>query len=171
MALVVEDGTGLSTAESYVSVADAATYASNHGLTFAASPEAAAEQALRRATQWLDATYGSQFPGTRTNGRSQALQWPRTDATDVEGEEIASDEIPVEIINATIEAAIRELATPGTLTPDLKRGGSIKRVKAGSVEVEYGAGATAMTLFTKIDAVLSSLIEKRSPYSVRAVRA
>lgn len=171
MALTVEDGTVVTGAESYVSVADAAAYASARGLTFTSSPAEDAEEALRRATQWIDAAYGSRFTGTRTSGRSQPLQWPRSDATDAEGEEIASDEIPVEIINATIEAAIREQASPGILTPDMERSGAIKSVKAGSVAIEYGAGATAATLFTKIDVVLAGLLRSSSPFVAQAVRA
>ena len=80
-------------------------------------------------------------------------------AYDVEGNIIGSDEVPVEIINATIEAALRELATPGSMLPDLERGGQLKRVKAGSVEVEYGSNATATTDFQLIDGLLSGLLQ------------
>lgn len=176
MALIVEDGSGLANAESYVSVSDAVAYASARGLTFTASPAAPAEAALRRATEWLDGTYRNRFPGYRTNGRAQALEWPRTGACDREGNEIASDEIPVEIIHATIEAAVRELASAGSLSPDIVPGKVKKRVRVeGAVEVEYAVGSGSAyeqrPVVAVIDAILSSLLGQTSPYVARAVRA
>jgi len=137
MALIVEDGTGLADAESYNSLEEIAEYATNHGLTFAISPAEAAEAAARRATTWLDGTYRGRYSGTRLNGRDQALQWPREDATDAEDEDIATDEVPAEIKAAHAEAAIRELASPGALNPDFVSGTQAVRKKVGSIEVEY----------------------------------
>jgi hypothetical protein len=161
MALSVEDGTGDIASDAY---------ASARGKVFPSSPAAPAEAAIRIATSWIDATYRGRFPGRRLNGREQALEWPRSGATDTNGEEVASDEVPQEIVNAVCEAAIREFAKPGTLAPDLKRGGAIKSVKAGSVQVDYMAGASAETTFKAIDQALSSLLPARSAYSVLAVR-
>lgn len=180
MALVVETGTGSASSDTYASLAAASAYATAHGLTFAISgaDEVPAEQALRRATVWLDASYRTRFPGYRVNGRSQALEWPRYDAWDAEvpPNSIASTEIPIEIINATIEAAVREKATPGTLSPDLTPAEKIKRLKAGSVELEYagspGTVAGQRVVATVIDDILSSLLGSRqSGYVGKAVRA
>lgn len=170
MTLIVEDGTGRADAESYVSVADAAAYATARGLTFPALPNDDAEAALRRATMWIDATYAPRFSGARLKRRAQALAWPRVGATDVDCNAIASNEIPSEITAATSEAAVREFAKPGSLAPNLKRGGAIKRVKAGSVEVEYSAGAASSTMFGTIDGILSGLLGVPSAYTARAVR-
>lgn len=107
-------------AESYISVADADAYHSNRGsIAWASATEPAKEQALRRATSWLDATYLTLLPGLRTSGRSQALEWPRSGAADRGGFTIANDEIPVEVKNACAEAALRELETPGVLAQDV----------------------------------------------------
>ena len=167
MALEVEDGTGKSNAESYSSVADCTAYAVARGLSFSASPEEDAEAALRRATAWLDGTYRARFTGQRSNGRDQALQWPRTDATDAEGNDIASDEIPVEIVQATCEAAVRELATPGALSPDVVPGQVIASAAVtGAVSVTYAGGGLGVdgqrTVATVIDDILSSLIGARA---------
>lgn len=160
MALVVETGSGLSSprADSYNSLDEIETYAADHGLTFVTSPAEQAEAAARRAAVWLDGAYRDRLPGTRTNGREQGLAWPRTGATDIDGNEIADDEIPAEWKAAHAEAAIKELASPGTLSPDLDRGGDIKRMRAGSVEIEYKDGAPATTVFSAIDSILSGLI-------------
>lgn len=158
MAVVVEDGSGVEGANSYVSLADAVSYATARGLTFPASPAGPAEAALIRATAAIDATYRSRFPGQRVSGRDQALEWPRKYAGDAEGNPIAANEIPQEVVNAVCEAAVRELDQPGVMLPDLERGGQIKSIKAGSVAIEYGANATAETVFSLIDRLLAGLI-------------
>lgn len=118
MALVVEDGTGLSSAESYVTVADFASYHAARGKPDLDDDDEAAEAALRRATAYIDGRYRARWPGYRTHGRSQALAWPRRAVIDGEGNAVADDEVPSELIAATCEAAARELASPGALLPD-----------------------------------------------------
>lgn len=162
MPLIVEDGSGRPDAESYVSASDCASYAAAHGLTFPAEPGANAEAALRRGTSWLDGTYRGPFPGRRKNGRAQALEWPRTGAVDITGEEIADGEIPQEIVQACCQAAIRELAAPGSLSPDVTPGKIKKSAKVGDIAVEYAIGAgTALEqrpIVSVIDDILGSLL-------------
>lgn len=171
MSLNVETGTGDADSDAYVSVADCATYATARGLTFPTSPAGPAEAAIIRATAAIDAMYRARFPGQRLNGRTQALEWPRKYASDAEGNPIAEDEIPQEVINATCEAAVRELAAPNSMMPDLERGGQIKSIKAGSVAIEYGGNATARTAFTLIDGILAGLLGVAQPsFVATAVR-
>jgi len=158
MALIVENGTGLAGAESYASVADCALYATNRGFTFPATPVPAAEQALRRATEWIDATYRGRFSGVRVNDRDQALEWPRSYALDIDGYSIDGFSVPKEVFWATCEAAIRELATPGSMSPDLERGGGIKSLEAGSVGIEYFSNAEITTTFIAINNALSRIL-------------
>lgn len=143
-------------ADSYVSVEDCAAYAVKKGLAFQVSPLEPAEQALRRATAWIDATYRSRFPGAATDVW-QALEWPRAGVI-YRGQPFDEDTIPQQIKDATCEAAVRELASPGGLAPDLERGGAIKTLKAGSVEIDYADNADLTTTFTTIDGILSGLI-------------
>lgn len=164
MALTVEDGTGLAAAESYVSVSDCEAYCTAKGLVFASGSTTDKETALRRATDAIDAIYRSRFPGVRRKYRNQAKEWPRLGAADASGYPVPYDAVPVEIKNATCEAAVRELAEAGTMAPDLDRGGAIRRIKAGSVEVEYGANASAGSVFTVIDGLLSGLLRPASVY-------
>lgn len=133
----------------------------------ASSPEDEKAAALTRATAFVDGRYLPRFPGVRTDGRSQDLQWPRVGSdggpvTDAEGNEIAADEVPAEIINAVYEAALREIESPGSLMPDMDRGGKIKSLTAGSVAITYMDGATAETVFTAIDAILTPLLGDQS---------
>jgi len=155
MAIVVEDGSGLADSNSYASEDDFGTYCDDRGITPASGD---AESALIRATQWIDDTYRSRFPGTRVNGRDQALEWPRAAAYDASGFLIDEDEVPTEIVKATCEAALRELTEAGSLAPDLDRGGQIKEWQAGSVRIVYGANASAETVFQAIDGILSGIL-------------
>lgn len=176
MTLVVETGSGSASSESYAAVADCAAYATKFGKTFPASPVDAAEAALRRGTARLDGKYHSRFPGCRTNGRDQGLEWPRVGACDAEGYAIASDEIPQEIIDACCELAIIELADPGSLSPTVTPGQIEKRIKVDTIEVEYAATSTSVydqrPVPTVVDDILSSLLTgSASSYVARAVRA
>jgi hypothetical protein len=158
MTLNVETGTGAANSDAYVSLEDCAEYAEKRGLSFPPSPAGPAEAAIIRATAAIDATYRSRFSGEKVNGRAQALEWPRKNATDASGSNIDSDEVPFEIVEATCEAAVREMATPGAMMPDLERGGQIKALSAGSVSIEYGSNASAQTTFSLIEGILSGLI-------------
>lgn len=155
MGIVVEDGTGLANANSYASENALGDYSDDRAVKLASGD---AEAALVRASAALDALFGSRYPGYRTNGRSQGLMWPRTEATDAEGEEIATDEIPQEIIAATCELAIRELTEAGSTMPDIEAGGLPKRIKAGSVEIEKFGNAGVTAAFQIVDGIMASLL-------------
>lgn len=166
MALVVEDGSGVANAESYLSAADADTYHTARANTAWTGTTDAKEAALRRATTYLDARFATRWPGVRTNGRSQGLMWPRIDATDAEGNDIGSDEIPVEVLNALAEAALRELSDPGSLSPDVTNsaGGAVIREKVGPLEVEYSEGSQGRLrpLIQILDDILAPLLGART---------
>lgn len=169
MALTVETGDGLADADAYVSLADfQAWVAAQYGATLPTDAEQ--ERAIRRATSYIDARYRARFPGLRRRERDQALEWPRTDAVDAEGWSVPYAELPSEIVKATCEAAYRETVTPGTLSPDLDRGGAINRLKAGSVEIEYSGSAPATTAFQDIDNALARLLRPASVMFGTAVR-
>jgi len=186
--VTVEDGTGVSGANSYLSTADFEAYADARLYSYGANQDAIAS-ALIRATAWIDATYRSRWPGVRTFGAMQSLLWPRkagsnvngsfvpdrwtTTVTDAEGIPIATNEIPKVLKDALAEAAYRELNSPGSLAPDLERGGAIQSLQAGSVEIVYSSVAPAGTTFTQIDAILSGLIgaARGSCYTAMVARA
>lgn len=157
MALVVEDGTGLATAQSYISVANAATYLAAKGdATWAAATDAARESALVRATAYLDAAYASRWPGFRYC-ETQALAWPRVYAYDVDGFGIASTTIPTALKNATCEAAVLELAEAGVLSK--KAEGGLKSIKIGSIEKTWaGSSAPGATSYPAIRQALARIV-------------
>ena len=142
MTLTVETGTGSASSDALVSLAAATTYHAAQGnALWAAGDDADKETSIRRATGVLN---GYAWQGYRVNGRDQSLAWPRYNVSDREGYSIPSNEVPQEIVDACCELALRELVTPGTLTPDLIAGDSVKREKVGSLEVEYASPAMSL---------------------------
>jgi hypothetical protein len=164
VSVIVEDGSGVPSANSYLSVADWKVYADQQGWDYSTTPAGVPYtddqigSAIIRGRAWLDATYRSRWPGSRANGRDQSTAWPRKDAIDGDGEEIVDDEIPGEVKDASAEAAWRELQEAGSLSPDLERGGAIKSLKAGSVEVTYADGASSLTVYSGIAQMLDGLL-------------
>lgn len=171
---VVSTPPGAVNCNSYVAVVDCLAYANNMGLLFdgvaGATSAISGGTALLRATAWIDGTYRLRFMGLRVGLRAQPLEWPRYSVSDTFGNYVDQTTIPVEIVKATCEAACREYAEPGVLAPDLDRGGLIKKLKAGPVEVDYGANAGALTVFTIIDNILSSLLTPANPMYSAATR-
>jgi hypothetical protein len=112
--------------------------------------DVAKQAALLRASVYIDGRYRkllasgvwqSLFPGVKTEGRGQAREWPRTGAEDYEGHAIPSDQVPVEVEQATYEAALRELVEPGSLSPDFVAASTVKRQKVGPIEEEFSVAA------------------------------
>ena len=192
MTIVVEDGSGKATANSYAAVADADGYhlARRNDPWFLSSDADLKAAALIRSTAYIDATYRLRFSGLRTFRRAQALEWPRlgayvkySDANLLFVQEqggygyaywnydfIPNNVVPVEVVNAVCEGALREMVEPGVLAPDLDRGGGIRRLQAGSVSVQYGSNATPNTVFQAIDIALASLLAAQNPYSGKVSR-
>lgn len=153
MSIVVEDGTGLSTATSYVSLADAnAWHAARGNAAWALASEANREIALVRATAALDML---DYIGIKSDD-DQALGWPRVNAVDRDYYEITG--VPTPLKSAVCAGALLELATSGALTPALDRSSWTTREKVGSVEVEYKVGSPARTLYTEIQGYLRGLV-------------
>lgn len=167
MTIVVEDGTGLANANSYASEATLGTYCDDRGITL---PSGDAKTALIRGTRYVNDTYRPRFPGYRVKMRAQGLEWPRIYAYDASYQLVASDAVPIEIVYATCEAAVRELTEAGSLAPDLDRGGQIRELQAGSVRLVYGANAIAQTTFQVIDGLLEGLLGASNSLTGRTVR-
>lgn len=162
MSLIVEDGTGLANADSYLSVADADTYHSNLGNTsWGALSTPNKELALRKATKYLDHRYFYRWRGARSY-RQQGLDWPRYQVIDRDGYLLDFDELPQALKNATAEAAL--IASSEDLEPDVAAddSGSLssEMVKVGPVEISqaYVGGKSTVKTFTKVARELQRLL-------------
>lgn len=176
MVLPIESGQAGSDSESYMSVADWKIYAEKQGYDYealSASEDEDIETALRRGTNAIDARVRGRLNGAYPTSTTQRLLFPVTGLVDAWGRSIASDAIPVQMVDATAEASWRELQTPGSMAPDVAAGASvIKREKVGPLETEYSVfGSAAGGSFPAIDNILAGLFGARSIYSGVAVRA
>lgn len=163
---------------------DADAYHLARGNTGWTGSNEAKDAALQRATDYIDGRYRyltpggcwvSMFRGQRTAGRGQPLEWPRTGATDSAGNEIPDDEVPIEVEEATYEAALRELVSPGSLSPVFIASQQVTREKVGPVEVAYaeaqveGSMPPNRPVVPAIDDIIAPLVCALPPYGA-AVR-
>jgi hypothetical protein len=137
--MTVEDGSGLSTSNSYASIAEFRAYCLLRDYAVPV-PDTGIESALIRATMAIDAAWLNRWPGQR-KVYTQALCWPRECAYDELGYPIAG--IPVLLKNAICEASWVEFGSPGALTK--KAEGGIKRVKVGPIEKEFASASSSLT--------------------------
>ena len=116
--LIKETGAGLVNANAYANAADGDAYHEGH-LYATAWTAATAEQkdaALVMATRLIDAEY--QFGGVKATF-AQALQWPRAECRDVDGDdELPSNAVPKSVRDATCEQARELLIVDRTVAPE-----------------------------------------------------
>lgn len=146
MTIIVEDGTGLSTAVSYTSVAEADAYFSVRLITLWANMVTAEKEAcLIRATDHMLQKTRSRWKGFRLL-TTQRLDWPRTGVIVDEYTEIAEDAIPEEVKNACAELALR--ASISTLSEDGSRG--VTQETIGPVTVKYDQYSQTSPSYTQV---------------------
>lgn len=160
---VVEDGTGLSTATSYLSIADFKQYWEDRGVDYSALTDATIQPLLNRATQVIDQRYT--FYG-KVKSSTQALQFPRTDIYDKNDVKISSSIVPVPVENATAEIAkalyVADQAEGSITDPNAAPSG-IRSKSLGPMSVEYAPGASGVNSaikYTNADLYLRPLIQR-----------
>lgn len=102
MSLIIEDGSVVPNADSYISLTDARELATKRNLTLS-EDDATAEGQLRNGYLWLIDTYEPNMQGSRVSAEQTGC-FPRTGvyARDFA---VPSDEIPQDIINAQVSMA------------------------------------------------------------------
>ncbi|KGQ19929.1 Phage protein [Lysobacter dokdonensis DS-58] len=151
MALIVEDGSGVAGAESYISVADADTYFAARGnAAWAALTTDQKEQALRKGTDYMEARY--RWRGDRV-ADGQALSWPRS-CVYAFGYSVDADIVPERVQRACAELAVR--ASADDLSPDV--GAQVKQETVGPISVTYADGARQTTAYKAVDAMLAPYV-------------
>jgi hypothetical protein len=164
MAIVVETGAGLSTAETYISVNDCDAYhLARANSAWAALSTPNKEAFLRRATEYMLQMYRLRWKGVRMTA-TQALDWPRAyvytepflhGAVGEFPYLVANDIVPVEVARACAELALR--AIDGDLAPDLEV--PVTSEQVGPIAVTYAEGGRQTVTYRAIDAMLSPLLE------------
>jgi hypothetical protein len=157
MALLVEDGSGVTGAESYIDIVFFEAFCSDWGLSLpAAASTSDKEAALRRGSLIFDSLYGSRFAGTPVSS-SQGLVFPMTDLLDRRGFELPV--LPLQVKQAAAVFARQELNSPMSMFPVVTPGKVKKSVEAGDVSVEYDVASISGMGFTVGSRPILSIVE------------
>lgn len=157
--IIVEDGSLVPGANSFVSVAEAKAYAQARKEPFPAD-DGDIESLLMHAMDFLE-TYRRLFTGQKASATQKTL-YPRIDST-VDGLPFPSDAIPDELKNAQMQLAV-DCYSIGDLQPTTT-GYAVAKEKVDFIEVEYASGGRlsgqappAQPAFPKAEAWLESLV-------------
>lgn len=147
MTLVVEDGSIVAGANSYINTTDFTAYATARDYTLVSG----AETLLIQAMDYLESQdfIGLKFYAT------QPLQWPRADVV-IDGYWVYVNTIPQLLKDALCEIAIAidQGDSPVlTLTPNKKR------VQVGEVSVEYASNSPSVNVNRRISTKLNKLVK------------
>jgi len=108
--IIVEDGSIVANANSYVTISGTDAYALDYAYAdWTAATETVKTQSLFRGMRYIESL---SFKGTKQT-EGQALAWPITDLYDIDGYLIEDNTIPAQVVKATYEAAIICLPTSG----------------------------------------------------------
>lgn len=162
MALIVEDGSIVVGANSYVSAAEIAAYAAARGIVL---PDDGVDALAVEAFDYIE-SFGPKFAGEKVTP-NQRTQWPRKGVV-VDGYYLPLNEIPWQLKNAQIQAAIEASTTELFSNPS----SGVKREKIDVIEVEYQDGDSQTGGIASLPRVESflSLLFGRSGGRVRVVR-
>lgn len=130
--LIIEDGTNVPNADSFASLADFRTYATNYGLTIP-TEDADCEALLRRAAVQMGML---KWKGEPTSA-DQSLSWPRQDVW-VNGSLVANDTIPRNIEYGQMALA-GEIYEDDLNPPDQRTGPVTEKRVEGAITVQYAA--------------------------------
>lgn len=153
MALVIEDGSLVAGANSFVTVAEVRAFAGARTSTLPVA-DADVEASCIRAMDYINA-FRDKFKGSKV-AATQALQWPRSGAY-VDGFEVAETEIPQVLKSAQCQLAVDAAALDLQPSGD---GREVIREKVDVLETEYrpGAGGNPQPALTKARALLEPLL-------------
>lgn len=159
--ITVETGSGVTGANSYVSLATFTDFCLNLGLTTSAGgemedeDEEALQKALLRGMAYIESL---EWKGSKAD-EDYALEWPRDGVEDRNGYALDNDEIPKQLKNAVCRAAYEEYIDSGCLQKNLERGDLVKMEKIDVLQFEYDTYAPKTTVFQAIDGYVKGLIE------------
>lgn len=119
------------------------------------------EDALIKATTYLDAAYGTRWLGNRTS-KNQALDWPREGAVDWDGYEIDRNVLPQKVKDACCEVAL-EILKNGDLLPTLQPSDTgmlqAESISVGPISISetFVGGKSLRTQLPRVTAMLNDV--------------
>lgn len=159
--MIVEDGTIVANADSYVTVAEADAYLAARGMdtAWALLSNTVKESLLVRAVDYMQAAYRARWKGHRS-WDTQSLDWPRQGVlmTDMPiGQQIQYNTIPRELKAGQIELALRQMADQATpLMRDLERG--VVSEGVGPLSVTYDTNSPQQVRYAQVENLLAPLM-------------
>lgn len=150
MALVIEDGSGVSGANSYITANEWDAWATARGISHSHSTTAI-EHFILRAMDYFETL---NFLGRKATD-SQPLQWPRVEVV-IDTYSIDSDEIPLEVKKAVYELVKLESDGDSKLTPQDRQA---EKEKIGEIEVTYSASASMRRSTPAVSYALKKITE------------
>lgn len=158
MTLIVEDGTIVANANTFVNVTDVTAYATLQGnAAWAAAGVTAQEAAIIRAAAYLRNESRFLWRGSRVSP-DQRMPWPRQGASEYRGPALPNNYISWRLKDAQCDLALREAASPGVLQPDLARGGKVRSEKVDVLETTYADDAPGEALLVSAMGLLAPLL-------------
>lgn len=132
MTIIVEDGSNVPNANSYVSLVDARGILNPLGQDLNAN-DTTAEQEILNAMNFIE-SFRERYQGFKTV-IDQSLQWPRSGVV-IDGNQINSDVIPQDLINGQVFAAY-EFSQGNVLQPTINGRSRASAEVVNAVKVSY----------------------------------
>lgn len=166
MTIIVEDGSNIPNANSYVTVAELDSFASLRGYTLPTT-ETDKEVLLIKGTDYTE-SFRARYQGYKTYP-DQSIQFPRNQVY-IDGYPVANNTIPQDLKNAQMQAAIETSLSGGDIQPNT--GKNIKKEKVDVIEVEYqdNNGALYAPTYPKVDTYLEPLLKVGGGLLVEPIR-
>lgn len=149
MAIVVEDGSIVSGANSYITVAEFKAWADDRGITY--GTDAKISEQLYRSMDYFETLA---FKGVK-HSEEQALQFPRDDLY-IDGYSVDSDEIPKEVKLALYELVKIEIDGDSKLAPSERE---VTSEQIDSIKITYKDSAGMKRMTPALTQALRKLIQ------------
>lgn len=154
MSIIVEDGSGISNANSYVSLVDARGVLNLLGQDLNAN-DTTAEQEILNGMNYIE-SFRERYQGLKTNN-NQSLQWPRLGVL-IDNVPIDSDVIPQDLINGQVFAAY-EFSQGNVLQPTVDGRSRASAEVVNAVKVSYfdTGSIDGLSIYVRINDSLNPL--------------
>ena len=154
--ITVEDGSNVANANSFVTIAEARSYAVERGVTLPVADDSLAVM-LIKACDYLEAQ-ANRYQGEITN-ESQALQWPRIDVY-ISGSKTAfpSNAIPKQLKSAQSSLVVA-ISEGVDVMPNYSAGGFVTEETVGPITSKYAVPSKIgiTPTLTNVEALLQPL--------------
>lgn len=148
MAIVVEDGTLVSGANSYITLAEFKAWADDRGITY--GTDSKISEQLYRAHDYFESL---RFKGLKSD-ENQTMQWPR-DQVLVDGYAVDSNEIPKEVKTSLFELIKIEIDGDSKLAPSERE---VLSEQVDSIKITYKDNAGMKRSTPALERALRKLV-------------